>query len=158
MIRSILLSRDKYFLLLILCINITAGYAIAAASENATSPVSSATTYSLSQEELDTLTSLADENNDSAAAFRLYQYYTFSKHDESKQLHFLGIAATQGNNVAQLNLASLYCKQGRLEEAYEWAQKAKSGGNYLADAVLAEIASAQRSIKKQSQHSVVPQK
>lgn len=104
-----------------------------------TMPVSSFTTYNLSEDEYGTLLKQAKKNNDVNAAFRLYQYYAFCTENKTAMLEFLIISAHNGNNVAQHNLAYLYFTEGRFDEAYDWAQKAKLNGNNLSEELIKEI-------------------
>ena len=117
------------------------------ASENPSKPLSSATTYELSHVEILNLVRLVEEQNSINAAFRLYQYYAFSKYDKNYMMYYLEFAAKNGHTIAQHNLSYLYLEQNKLDEAYIWALKAKNGGNKYSDSILYEI-------KKRKKHTV----
>jgi hypothetical protein len=102
-------------------------------------PLSSATTYALTQEDIIALTKLVEENGDSNAAFRLYQYYNFSQYNKEKIKFFLDIAARNGNVVAQNNLSSVYLNENDLDKAYKWAIAAKNNGGEYSDWILKEV-------------------
>ena len=106
--------------------------------------------YPLSQDEINTLTVLAEEKNDAGAALKLYEYYTFSiVHEERNQEKFLRLAAIHGNKFAQHNLAYICYQNKQFDEAYAWAQKAKAGGHY-SDDLLDQIISAQIEMQRPS--------
>jgi TPR repeat protein len=96
---------------------------------------SSAETYDLSQAQLVELIKKARNQNDAEAAFRVYQYYNYSStadNRESNILYYLRIAATNGNTVAQYNLAvNLVLRRDPLkyEEARFWLEKAAAAGH-----------------------------
>jgi TPR repeat protein len=108
-------------------------------NEHQNPPLSSLNTYQLSQDELIKLSKLVEEENDANAAFRLYQYYAFSNFDDNKMMHYLEIAAENGNLTAQHNLSYLYMEQNKLDKAFKWAKKAKEGGHKYSDSLLQEI-------------------
>jgi TPR repeat protein len=103
-------------------------------------PLSSATTYDLTNDDIIKLSQLAEEKNDAKSAFRLYQYYNFSMHDTNKKIFYLELAAENGHIIAKNNLSYIYLEQNNLDKAYEWALKANQAGNDYAERILKEIA------------------
>jgi TPR repeat protein len=97
--------------------------------------LSSAEAFNLSSEQLSDLARKARDENDAKAAFRVYQYYTFSyanQDRESNVIRYLRIAATNGNAVAQYNLSVNLILQrdpSRYDEAKFWLGKAAATGN-----------------------------
>jgi TPR repeat protein len=94
---------------------------------------SSAETYDLSPSQLIELSSKARDRNDAEAAFRVSQYYMFSHPEsQSNMFYYLRIAATNGNMVAQYNLAVhlvLPRDPSKYSEAKFWLEKAAAAGN-----------------------------
>jgi len=103
------------------------------------SPTCSAVIYDLTPSEITSFEQLVKQNNDAKAAFRLYQYYTFSLRDEEKIEYYLNIAANKGNVTAQYNLAYIYMEKDNLENAYKWAILAQKNGAKYAGGLLSDI-------------------
>jgi TPR repeat protein len=91
--------------------------------------------FDLSAEQLTDLTKRAKEHGDAEAAFRVYEYYDYSSTDrnsESNVIYYLRIAATNGNAVAQYNLAVRLVVDrdpAKYEDAKFWLEKAAAAGN-----------------------------
>lgn len=104
------------------------------------SPVSTASTYWLSEVEKSTLSDKADRG-DKNAAFRLAQYYSFVEFDSDKEQFWLERSATAGHAIAQYNLAFfLLNKENRdIRGALYWAEMAKGNGDEKAQLLIDEI-------------------
>ena len=89
------------------------------------SPISSGSIFALSTEEIESLSKSA-LSGDAEAAFRLYQYFSFSHHDEGKAMYWTGIAAKNGSSVGQYNFAFMLRDSGDFKEALYWANILKS--------------------------------
>ena len=87
--------------------------------------VSSASTYMLSANEIESLSKSA-LSGDAEAAFRLYQYFRFSRSDYEKAMYWVGISAKNGSSVGQYNFAFYLSKKGNFKEALYWANILKS--------------------------------
>lgn len=103
---------------------------------NSQEPVSSGSTYGLS---VDAVNQLSTKANDGDAAFRLYQYYTFSTEDKLQRRRWLEVAANAGNSTAQYNLAHGLLENKNFTEARKWALAAQKNGDESAKNLLAEI-------------------
>ncbi|WP_439672081.1 hypothetical protein [Cupriavidus necator] len=108
------------------------------------SPVSGGSTHFLSEEQIATLSAQASAG-DSASAFRLYQFYTFSNFDSKKAYSWLEIAARNGNAIAQYNLAKILQQGDKYAEALYWAHTADSNGESSAKQLAEEL---ERQIKE----------
>jgi len=87
--------------------------------------LSSGSEYMLSKEEIEFLSKSALSGN-AEAAFRLYQYFRFSRSDDEKATYWVGVAAKNGSNVGQYNFAVRLERKGSLKEALYWANILKS--------------------------------
>jgi TPR repeat protein len=94
--------------------------------------------FDLPPDQLTQLTKRASEQGDANAAFRVYEYYSLSctyctaAERQYNVIYYLRIAATNGNAVAQYNLAvNLVLGRDPLkyEEAKFWLAKAAEAGN-----------------------------
>lgn len=105
-------------------------------------PVSSASTYHLTAEEIISLTQEANLGQ-ASSAFRLYLYYAFSQYDNEKRLEWLKVAAERNHAVAQHNLAYdyMYGPTPNAKEAKRWAQLSLDNGNKEAQDLLNKILS-----------------
>lgn len=114
------------------------------ASDSIDNPVSTVTMFQLNPDELNTLTIKAN-SGDSAAAFRISQYYLFSAVQFSvqeravKKIFWLEVAANYGHAVAQHNLASHYLQIGEFAIAKRWALLSLKNGNSGAQLLLDDI-------------------
>lgn len=108
------------------------------------SSISTANTFFLSIEELNSLTEKANQG-DSDAALRISKYYTFSERvldiqiRKSKELFWLEVAADNGNVVAQYNLALYFETIQEYKIAKKWAQLALKNGDLSAKLLLQDI-------------------
>ena len=105
---------------------------------NSQEPVSSGSTYGLSVDAVNQLSTKANDG-DGNAAFRLYQYYTFSTEDKLQRRRWLEVAANAGNSTAQYNLAHGLLENKNFAEARKWALAAQKNGDESAKNLLAEI-------------------
>ena len=99
------------------------------------SPVSTGSTYWLSQNDIKTLeeqANLGDKN----AAFKLYQYHMFISFDQELEYKWLPVAAKNGYPVAQSNLAEVLLANDEKEKAIFWAKKAHENGAKLSNDLL----------------------
>ena len=99
------------------------------------SPVSTGSTYWLSQNDIKTLeeqANLGDKN----AAFKLYQYHMFISFDQELEYKQLTVAAKNGYPVAQSNLAEVLLANDEKEKAIFWAKEAHENGAKLSNDLL----------------------
>ena len=99
------------------------------------SPVSTGSTYWLSQNDIKTLeeqANLGDKN----AAFKLYQYHMFISFDQELEYKWLTVAAKNGYPVAQSNLAEVLLANDEKEKAIFWVKKAHENGAKLSNDLL----------------------
>jgi hypothetical protein len=105
-------------------------------------PTSSGQIYGLGEPERAELAKKA-EAGDAEAAFRLVQYYTFTRDDAGQRERWLLAAARLGHPTAQQNLAVDLSRGGKdLAGAAHWAAEARKGGAKGADQLLGEIEAA----------------
>lgn len=90
-------------------------------------PISTGSTFALDATQIESYTKKA-KNGDKEAAFKLYQYFTFSRYDENHSMYWLELSAKLGHTVAQYNLALHYEEIGDIENAAMWGKKAYAGG------------------------------
>ena len=140
----------KLAVLLPLLLNLSVSYATEnqtmdtpdAAPASASSPISGAQSYALTDAQRAELITKA-ESGDAEAAFRLSLYYTFTSSDDVQRIRWLTIAAKAGHVVAQHNLAyDLYMSGKDLAEAAHWAAESSKSGNAEAGDLLKEIEAA----------------
>ncbi|WP_181259098.1 sel1 repeat family protein [Pseudoduganella armeniaca] len=103
-------------------------------------PVSTATTYWLSEQERAALSQSA-QKGDKDAAFRLAQYYSFIEFDSEKEQYWLECSAKAGHAVAQYNLSFLLLNREEPDtfSALHWAEMAKQNGEKKAQLLIDEI-------------------
>ncbi len=91
-------------------------------------PISTATTFSLTSAEIESLKTEA-KKGDNNAAFRLYEFYEFSDYNLEKSKLWELKSAELGNTAAQYNVAVSFFDSSQFEQALFWCEKAKLGGN-----------------------------
>ena len=103
-------------------------------------PISTASTYWLSEADKSNLSDKSDKG-DKDAAFRLAQYYSFVDFNGDKEQYWLERSATAGHAVAQYNLAFfLYNRENpEIDAALHWAEMAKGNGEKKAQLLIDEI-------------------
>ena len=92
------------------------------------SPISTATMFSLTSAELESL-KIEAGNGDNKAAFRLYEYYEFSDYNLEKSNLWELKSAELGNSTAQYNIAVSFYESNRFDQALFWCKKAELSGN-----------------------------
>lgn len=94
--------------------------------------------FDLSANQLADLKRRAEERGDASAAFRVYEYYSLSctnctaAERQSNVIHYLNVAASNGNVVAQYNLSVNLILQrdpSKYDEAKSWLEKSAAAGN-----------------------------
>lgn len=98
-------------------------------------PISSGSTYWLSEQEIADLTYNANYG-DKDAAFRLYQYHMLVSLNVKHENEWLLKSAKNGHPIAQSNLAEQFLEGNNIKEAIFWAQKAHDNGAKLPDSLL----------------------
>ncbi|MDO4879441.1 MAG: sel1 repeat family protein [Neisseria sp.] len=101
-------------------------------------PASTASTFGLSNEEID-FYSKKSKQGDKDAAFKLYEYYSLVALDPQQAQTWLAESAALGHPVAQYNLSITYLQQGRKKEAAFWAGKAASNRVALSNEELCKL-------------------
>lgn len=100
--------------------------------EQMQSPVSTGSTYFLSETDIHLLEKKA-EKGDKDSAFKLYQYYSLVALDEKIGYQWLVKAAENGHPIAQYNLSVSLLTNGKISDAAFWARKASDNGVELSD-------------------------
>lgn len=93
-------------------------------------PISSGSTFYLSPSDIQNM-ELKASNGDKDAAFKLYQYYSFSNLDDGKAYMWLEKSAWLGHEIAQYNFIKLLLDQNKKLEAVDWVNKANRHGVHI---------------------------
>jgi len=104
-------------------------------------PLNPSDTFNIEQSELPKLEKEALLGSPEAA-FKLYQYYSFSKLDNEKSIYWITIASENGHDIAQHTLAYMLMNDSENNNrirAKFWAKKSANNGNKDALELLKEI-------------------
>lgn len=105
-----------------------------------TMPESTALTFFIKQDEIESVVNKAN-SDDVKSAFRLYNYYTFSKYNDEKSQYWLLKSAELGDSTVMYTLATDYHEKEDFLKALEWAKKAVMAGKLKAQAIIDDIQS-----------------
>ena len=106
-------------------------------------PVSTSSTYYISDEELPKVVSLAESGN-IEAMLKLHRFYEMSEFNGEKALEWLLKAAKSGDLESQYGVAVLYLNAKDYDSAKTWAAKAKENGHEYADSLIETIEDRQK--------------
>lgn len=129
-----LLLKKRYAI----CIWIFGFLVISITHAGETMPESTASTFFIKQDEIESVVRTAN-TGDVKSAFRLYNYYTFSKYDDEKSQYWLSKSAELGDATAMYTLAMDCYEKKDFQNALKWAQKAVDAGKLKAKAIIDDI-------------------
>lgn len=106
-------------------------------------PVSTSSTYYISDGELPKIVSLA-ENGNVEAMLKLHRFYEMSEFNDEKSFEWLLKAAKAGDLESQYGVAVLYMNAKDFDSAKAWVTKAKENGHEYAGSLIQTIEDRQK--------------